>query len=77
MEIGKLICKRLQHNVGGTVVELEGRKCKVETEEISIVVEPDGTAKLEPKKAPEYEILRKYTNELRKVYLDLKLMREK
>lgn len=75
MEIGKLVCERLQHNVGGTLIELEGGKCKVETEEISIVVEPDGTARLEPKKAPEYEILKKYANELRKVYIDLKLMR--
>lgn len=76
MEIGKKVCSLLQHNIGGELKE-DGKTCTVETDEVKIIVLPDGRAKLTPKKPPEYEILKKYTNELRNVYMELGLLKAK
>ena len=74
MDIGKEVCRVLQHEVGGTLVELEGGKCKVETEEAVVWVDVNGAARIEPKKDPAVEIAKKYAKELQKAYKELGLI---
>jgi len=75
MEIGERVCTALQHNIGGELVRLEGGKCKVVKEDVEIEVDPDGAAKIIPKKEPELEITRRYITELKRVYEKLGLKR--
>ena len=70
-DIGKDVCRRLHHNIGGTATDIGEGKCKVETEEATIVIMPNGSAEIRPKKDPYVKIALKYAKELRKVYEEL------